>query len=326
MEETQKVQASTRPEAFRKEFFARIHRAQDFIEENLSGPLVLEEIARAASFSPFHFHRLYTAITGETLYQFIQRIRLERAASALRWNPAVSVTAIAIDHGFSSSAVFARAFRAYFGVSASDYRKAEQSKECKVLGKDGKTAVRHEEYSARVNFDAINRSREMKTVQAKSIEVRDIPSKQLAYIRHVGPYAGDSALFEKLFGQVFSWAGPRGLFQPPQSEIICVYHDDPEITDQKKLRISAGITVPSGTLPSGEIAMLEIPAGKYACAHFEIATTEFGAAWNWVCGEWLPQSGWQPADGHCYECSLNDHKQHPEGKHIVEIRIPVKPL
>lgn len=326
MEDIRVIRASNPGEVFRKEYFARIHRAQDYIEENLSGSLLLDEIARAANFSPFHFHRLYTAITGETLFQFIQRIRLERAASALCRNSEESITAIAIDQGFSSSAVFARAFRAYFGVSASAYRKASLSKDGKVLGKDGKAAGTGKHYSDDVNFDHINRSREMRTIQAKSVEVRDMSSKQLAYVRHVGPYAGDSLLFEKLFGQVFSWAGPRGLFRPAETEIICIYHDDPEITEQNKLRISAGITVPPGSIASGGIALLEINAGKYACAHFEIATTEFAAAWNWICGEWLPQSGWQLADGQCYECSLNDHKQHPEGKHIVEIRIPVKPL
>lgn len=327
MEEARKVQASARSEAFRKEYLARIHRAQDFVEENLSGPLLLQDIARAANFSPFHFHRLYTAITGEALFQFVQRVRLERAASALRNRPKESVTAIAIDHGFSSPAVFARAFKASFGVSASEYRMVNSSKQSKMLGKEGKASVCGAEYSARVDFDITDyRSREMNITQAKSVDVREMPTKQLAYVRHVGPYAGDSALFGRLFAKVFAWAGPRGLIHPPETETLCVYHDDPEITENTKLRISAGITVSPDTRPSGEIALLEIVAGKYACAHFEIADSEFGAAWNWLCGEWLPQSGWQLADGLCYECYLNDHQQHPQGKHIVEIRIPLKPL
>ncbi len=166
----------------------------------------------------------------------------------------------------------------------------------------------------------------MSNVQAQSIEVRELPAKQLAYVRHVGPYAGDSALFERLFAKVFAWAGPRGLFVPGQSEVISIYHDNPEITSQDKLRVSAGITVPPATPVSGEIGMLEIPAGKYVCALFEIAVDEFGAAWDALCTGWLPGSGWQPGDGPCYECCLNDHKQHPEGRFIVEIRMSVKPL
>lgn len=326
MEDKTLVSESAATERYRREYLARIHRAQDYIEENLGEALVLETIAQAANFSPFHFHRLYTALTGETLYQFILRVRLERAASALYSKPHEAVTTIAIDLGFSSSATFARAFKAAFGVSASEYRRAALSKQCKTLGKDGKESAPGGRYAAAVNSDSKPWSETMKSVQPKSIEVKDLPAKHLAYVRHVGPYAGDAALFERLFNTVFSWAGPRGLFLPGQSEVITIYHDNPEITDQDKLRVSAGITVAPGTPVGGGVGLLEIPAGKYVCAQFEIDVSEFGAAWAAVCVDWLPQSGWQPGDGPCYECCLNDHRQHPQGKFIVEIRMSVKPL
>ncbi len=166
----------------------------------------------------------------------------------------------------------------------------------------------------------------MKLVEAQNIEVRNMPERAVAYLRHVGPYAGDHALFERLFSEFFHWAMPRGLFQPPQTETVTIYHDNPEITDEDKLRISVGITVAHGTPTSGEIGSLELPAGKYVCARFEIDPAEYGAAWQTVFGQWLPQSGWQLADGPCYECYLNDPKTHPLGKHVVEIRVPVTPL
>lgn len=317
------------PEArarFRREYAARIHRAQDFIEQNLGCPLQLEAVAQAAHFSPFHFHRLFTAITGETLYQFIQRIRLERAASRLLQESREPITAIAIDLGFSSSATFARAFKSYFGVSASAYREKQESKESKALHKNGKALGPGETYPAWVDFDTTQRRNQMNRVTANSIEVKNLPAKSLAYVRHVGPYAGDEALFNRLSNTVMSWAGPRGLFQPGQTEFISVYHDDPGITEQAKLRISVGLTVPANTICSGEISLMEIPAGAYVCALFEIDVTEYGAAWNAVCAEWMPQSGWQPGDAPCYEVNLNDPKQHPQGKHHVEIRMSVKPL
>ena len=311
---------------YKREYAARIHRAQDYIEQNIGADLRLEDVARAANFSAFHFHRLYTAMTGETLFQFIQRIRLERAASRLCQKPSEPVTAIAFDLGFSSPATFARAFRASFGVCASVFRSRQLSKQGKVVGNEGKEPADERDYSVRVNFDTTYRRKAMSNVEARSIEVRDLPAKHLAYIRHVGPYAGDSALFERLFAKVFAWAGARELMVPGQSEVITIYHDDPAITAQDKLRVSAGITVPAATPVGGEIGLLEIPAGKYVCARFEIAVDEFGAAWDALCSGWLPGSGWQPGDGPCYECSLNDHRQHPEGKFIVDIRMSVKPL
>ncbi|PYN73430.1 MAG: hypothetical protein DMD97_20085 [Candidatus Rokuibacteriota bacterium] len=54
---------------------------------------------------------------------FVQRLRLERAANALRYHGDRSILAVALDHGFSSAATFARAFKAHFGMSATDWRR-----------------------------------------------------------------------------------------------------------------------------------------------------------------------------------------------------------
>ena len=170
----------------------------------------------------------------------------------------------------------------------------------------------------------------MEKVRPKSVVVKDMPGRKLACVRHVGPFAGDRLLFERLFGSVFAWAVPRGLFKPPQSEMITVFHDDPARVAADKLRISVGLTVPPGTAlkmpPDGEIGLLEIPAGKYLCAQFEISINEYSAAWKTVFAECLPQAGWQLGDGLCYECCLGDPNEHPEGKHRTEICVSVKPL
>jgi hypothetical protein len=54
-------------------------------------------------------------------------------------------------------------------------------------------------------------------------------------------------------------------------------------------------------------------------------SSEYEGAWDLVFGVWLPESGYQPDDGPCYELYLNDPKEHPENKHIVDICMPVKP-
>jgi len=109
--------------ASRDEYLARIHRVMDHIERHLGGRLTLESLAEVACFSPFHFHRVFTACTGETLYQFILRLRLERAAGQVLQNPRKSITEIALDCGFSGSSAFARAFREAFGASPGEWRR-----------------------------------------------------------------------------------------------------------------------------------------------------------------------------------------------------------
>ena len=165
-------------------------------------------------------------------------------------------------------------------------------------------------------------NKELKT----NVEVKDVPEMHVAYIRHIGPYAGDEQLFGNLFNRLYSWAGPRGLLRFPDTKPITIYHDNPDITDETKLRTDVCITVPADAKVDGEIGKATIPAGKCAIAHFEINLDQYGDAWNAVYGGWLPESGYQPDDRPCFELYLGDPKEHPEGKHTVDIYAPVKPL
>ncbi|WP_320041550.1 AraC family transcriptional regulator [uncultured Desulfobacter sp.] len=106
----------------RDEYISRINRVIDFIDTNIDKEFSLRTLAEVACFSQFHFHRIFKAMYGETLHQFIQRLRIEKAASQLIHWPEKSITEIAFGCGFSSSAAFARAFKAKFKMSASQWR------------------------------------------------------------------------------------------------------------------------------------------------------------------------------------------------------------
>lgn len=307
----------------RNDYINRINRVIDYIEANLAKEMTLDELADVAAFSPFHFHRIFTAFMDESLSHFIKRLRLEKAAAML-CSGEQPVTDIALDCGFSSSSVFARSFKEFFGISATEWR---IRKNCKDDSNGGKAHSKNREdllSSESYNLIKNNRRKQMNVV-AEQVEVKDLEEMSVAYVRYVGPYAGDEKLFENLYSRLFKWAGPRGLLNFPETMAISVYHDDPNLTDEDKLRTSICITVPEDTAVSGDIGLMKIPGGKYAMARFEISPDQYGDAWNYVCGEWLPDSGWTPGEGMNFEISLNDPKEHPEGKHIVAICIPVKP-
>ena len=158
------------------------------------------------------------------------------------------------------------------------------------------------------------------------VEVKELPEITLAYVRYVGPYKGDGQLFERLFNKLFQWAGSRNLLRFPDTKTIIIYHDNPDITDESKLRVSVCVSVPADTAVDGEIGKMILPAGKYAMARFELSDDEYQEAWDWVYGTWLPESGYQPDDRPCFEMYYNDPKTHPEGKSIVDICVGVKPL
>ena len=319
-----------------REYTARMNRVVNYIDRNICRELTLDEIADEASFSKYHFHRIFSSITGEPLSKYIQRLRLERAASDIAANSDTPITEIALKYMFSGSAVFSRIFRSRFGMSPSEWRDGgyiEYSKKSKLqssryqqLSKESKEiSIQHDYTDIRKKTWRIS-MKSQKTNLDYSVEVRKIGKKNLAYVRHTGPYAGNSDLFQELFTKLMKWAGPRNLFIPGETEMLTIYHDSPEITDEEKLRLSACITVPEGTETAGEIGYMTLEEGEYAVAEFKINVEEYGEAWNSLCGDWLSESGYQFDDGYCYELYLNDPEKDPEQKHHIAIHIPVKPL
>ena len=105
----------------RRELVRRLHNARDFMRSQLARPLALPDIARAACLSPFHFHRSFRALFGETPHQYVVRLRLERAAHRLLWTTA-RVTDIALDVGYETPAHFSRAFKRRFRCTSQEYR------------------------------------------------------------------------------------------------------------------------------------------------------------------------------------------------------------
>jgi len=157
-----------------------------------------------------------------------------------------------------------------------------------------------------------------------NVEIKDIDEFNVIYVRYIGPYKGDEKLFKKLFDKLFQWAGPRNLVNFPETKCIIIYHDNPEITEENKLRTSVCISISKDAKVDGEIGKLTIPGGKYAVARFKlIGSDEFGEAWNWLYGQWLPQSGYEADDRPCFELYPEEKKEN--GKFIVDIYCPVRP-
>lgn len=305
-----------------KEYASRVNRSIDFIEEHLDHPFTLQELASVANFSRFHFNRIFFGVMGETPFQFITRVRMERAASWLRTAPRYTITDIACKCGYTDLAVFSRNFKSFFGVSATDFRKGkgEIRNISQMHGKHKQVFEPAESYFC-PRSNHLKWRTKMKT--NKSVEIKDLPEMTVAYIRHIGPYAGNEQLFEGLWNRLFTWAGPRNLIGGPDFKSLIIYHDDPNVTVEDKLRMSVCITVPADTKVEGEVGKMEIEKARYVVARFEVDATQFAQAWQWLYGEWFPKSGYQPDDKPCFEMYPEEPK---DGKFTVDICVPVKPL
>ncbi len=100
----------------------RLRLVLQHIEGNLDTPPSLEELSRIACFSPYHFHRIFTAMMGESVAAYVRRLLLQRAAAHLSYS-GEAITTVALVAGYDSLDAFTRAFRAAFGASPSVYRR-----------------------------------------------------------------------------------------------------------------------------------------------------------------------------------------------------------
>ncbi|WP_315823822.1 AraC family transcriptional regulator [Paraflavitalea speifideaquila] len=110
------------------DYTSRINRVMDYIDAHLESPLTLDELATVSHFSKFHFSRIFWGLTGETPFEFLSRLRLEKAASLLNMQAQMPILQIAHKCGYTDKSVFSRNFKTQFKVSPSAYRKSRQQK------------------------------------------------------------------------------------------------------------------------------------------------------------------------------------------------------
>lgn len=291
--------------ASRREYERRINRVIDHVQTHLVGDLKLERLADIAAFSPFHFHRVFTAITGETLADFVRRTRLERAAAALLRAPDANVLGIALECGFSSAATFARAFKAQFGMNATQWRgdggrkwrQAHRSRD--KLGKAKRKPDQIQNQSQRKNRKAsVERIRHRPATgtegNAMRVAVKEIPPYRIAYMRHVGPY-GTSGGISALWARLKRWTAMRDLRHPAMLT-VGIGHDAPSIVAPDRLRYDAGLVVGTDFKPDRTINLADLPGGKYAVTLFQGSAAVITEAWDRLYTIWLPGSGYQPED------------------------------
>ena len=309
------------------EYAKRINRVLDYLDVNYSEKLTLETLAEVANFSPYHFHRIFKGIVGESLYKYIQRIRIEKAAKSLKYDNK-SITEIALDCGFTNSASFSRTFKEYFSMSATEWRKSGSStfsKNCKEQSNKWQGVAVSPMYIDSVTSNS-NWRLTMSNKSDVTVEVKNLSEIPVAYIRHIGPFKGQVETWQKLFQRLMKWASAKNLIKCPGTMYFTIFRDDLKITEFSKFKADVCISVEAGTTGSGDIGISVIPAGKYAVAQFEIDGSEFEQAWDSVYSNWLPESGYQPDDRCCFERYLNDPNTHPTNKHVIEVCIPVKPI
>jgi AraC family transcriptional regulator len=167
------------PDLANLDYVERVNRAIDHVTQNIAEPLKLEEVAKVACFSPYHFHRIFRAVVGETLHDFVKRVRLERALYLISRGNRQSLTEVALACGFNSSSDFSRSFRKRFGVSPRgfDVGQSRDVRRCQMM-------------SSLPGSQRLARLPQGSNPDGFTVRLRDLPGRRVAYVRVFRPYGG----------------------------------------------------------------------------------------------------------------------------------------
>ena len=296
----------------------RMHRVTEYIDQHLDQFLDLETLAEVAHFSPFHFHRLFSALMGETLGAYLRRRRCEVAATRLLAQPKLSVLQIALDVGFGSAEAFTHAFGARFGCSPTTWRLRQAAERAAISNPDQANSNPDQ-----VQWDKVLKNGvPIKTETLMKVQIIERKPTAIAYLRHVGPYGQPIGTFWQT--QVYPWMVASGLTGQPRYGIS---HDDPRVTAPEQCRYDAGCEIPASVLARGDAHRTTIPGGRYAALGFKGVVADFESAWNALLRDWLPSSGLQLDSRPMFEYYPTDSSYDPAtGVLECQLCVPVVPL
>jgi AraC family transcriptional regulator len=291
------------------EYAQRINRVIDYLRGNLDRQVKLEELARVACFSEFHFHRIFGAVSGETLNSFTNRLRLEKAARLLRYSDQ-SLTDIALDCGFSSSATFSRAFRSGYDISPSQFRKSGEIKNSKIC----KELFSAEEY-------LLPMSAEEKRA-AFPVTLIDAPERQVAYLRVTNSFEGDRVI--AAFKKMIEWAKSQNIFW--QGILFGMSVDDPHVTPKHLYRYEVCLASSFPFECMEGMSKLKMPAMRYAVTRVSGDIRTVATAWDYLYRGWLIHSAYEPEHLPALEIFLNKDNATDWSHFELELCLPVRKL
>lgn len=277
-----------------RSYEARLLRVLAYIYDNLDGDLSLDTLADVACMSRFHWHRVYRAMTGETLADAIRRIRMAKAANALVRDSDAPVADVAERHGYPNAASFSRTFSAAHGLSPAAFRELG----ARVAGE------LHNNHGANSMYPVV---------------IETLPPLRAAGVLYVGPPINVGRAFQTLGGIMFA----RNLFANARG-MVAVYHDAPGAKPDTELRAHAAVIIADGFPADIEgLEYFDLVGGKHAIMQHKGPYATLAAAWEWLYGKWLPQSGEEPRHAPPFEFYVNDPRNTPPDQLRTDIRLPL---
>jgi AraC family transcriptional regulator len=244
------------------------------IHSDIDQPLDARELAKAANWSSFHFHRCFKAVTGENVNDYVRRTRLEMAANQLIFLTDESIIQIAQQCGFQSAASFTHAFKKQFGCTPSRWRASGYQSQ-------------QQENISHWSDDLKERMQAIAQQPLPLVRVEPIPPRHVVYLRHQGYGRHIRQAWEKLH----AWADRQG-FDWASLPQLGLHHSNADIIPMSDCRYVACVEVTAKPHQVVPLNQMVIPGGTYACFEAKGVYGDLLPLLHRFYHEWLPQSGY----------------------------------
>ena len=279
----------------KEEYQKQVNIIIEYINSHLNEELELNVLAEKANFSPYHFHRIMKAFLGESLGAFIVRLRIETAARLLRYSD-MSVQDIAYQTGYDVPSSLSKSFKSFYGISPIEFRNNKNHTIMRSL--------------------LLNEGLKLKAPKTQELE-----PKQAIYIQVFGKYSDVD--FCGSWTRLWAYVKENKLFSAG-IEHLCVYHDDPKVTAEDKLRTDICLVIPKKAQPKGEIGVKEISGGMYAVFLYQGSYENLGSVYDTIYAKWLTESHYKLRNTPSFEKYLNHPDRTSPDKLKTEIYLPIE--
>lgn len=245
-----------------------INKAYNYILEHIEEDIQVEDVANFCNYSKFYFNRLFKAETGESVYAFIKRVKMEQSAFRIKVERQKSLTDIGNEYGYSSSN-FSTAFRQHHNMSPADFRK-------NICDSQAAPNPDWEKYMNQNDLSLIPLEE-----CEKNISIEYLDDLFVVYERFKGNYHNlekDWCLFTEKYKKYIT----------PNALLVEMTYDDPTITNADDCMYDICVTVESDC-ELGNTKVLD--GGKFAVYHFKGYIWQIYPVHQSFMGNWFAQSG-----------------------------------
>jgi AraC family transcriptional regulator len=245
----------------------RVHLVMDHIRGHLAEDLSLSKLAAVAHFSPYHFHRVFKGVVGETVAAFTRRARLERAIYLMRGAPHRELTSIALEVGFKTPSDFSRVFRSVYGVAPSHW--------------DRKSRL--DDVTAFTDPDAT-------TPDSMPVQRVRHEACRVAYVRVNDPWTGTG--LTRGYASLRRWYREHGG-DCEAATLVGMSWDSDKATPIERLQYDLGFVLEPGFRHTDGVGVHVFPAIDAVEVHCT-SLRQTATAWDYLYERWLPASGYEP--------------------------------